>query len=56
MFEGENRVNSENANSELAKLVEPKPACQPGRLPEIDTSNFFQPLANAELLIWEGRS
>ena len=56
MFDGENMINSENLNSEFAKLVEPKLARQPGRFPEIDTSKFFPPFAEAELLIWEARS
>jgi prevent-host-death family protein len=44
------------AGKPYARLMPLAPAMQkriPGRLPEIDTSDFFEPLSDTELAAWE---
>ncbi len=44
------------AGKPYARLVPLAPETQtrmPGRLPEIDTSGFFEPLPESELSLWE---
>ena len=41
--------------TEQLKHIEPEVFKEPGALPEIDTSKFFEPLPESELSAWEGQ-
>ena len=47
------------AGKPYARLVPLAPEAQsriPGRLPEINTERFFEPLPESELALWEGQT
>ena len=46
-------LNLDEAKTRSPRLLNPLTSGQPGRIPEIDTSKFFEPLPESELWAWE---
>ena len=48
-------IEPNRLKAHFSMLSNPQPCALFERFPEIDTSKFFEPLPESELVLWEGK-